>query len=154
MVQRCLRARREQQRLSRSSLAIRFNFRRFFQYHVSVCSANAERADSRPTRHTVRGPIRQYCVDAKRAVSQIKVGIGLAIMQRCRKFAGLDDVRCVNQTCDACGDIQMPHVGFCRTENAELFCFSVRAKRLGQRRKLDGISERGSSSVRFDITNR
>jgi hypothetical protein len=51
--------------------------RRFFQYHVRVRSAYAERAYSGAARRAIRLPLRQACVDTKRAVLKVDLRVRL-----------------------------------------------------------------------------
>src|ERR1700722_13339606 len=152
--ERRLRPRAQNQQLLSSSGWLRNSRWRLLDHHVCVRPANAERADARSSRCSVALPLRKFRIHVKRTAFEIELRIRLFEVESRRKHSIADNMRSVNQSRYARGDIEMAYVRLRHTHRAEMFSRSMRAKRLRQRSEFDGIAERRSGSVRFDVSNR
>src|SRR5439155_13404953 len=62
-------------------------------------------------------------------------------------------IRCVDQSSDACRDVQVAQIGFDGSEGAKLAGRCARAESLSERREFDGIAERSAGAMCFDIAD-
>src|SRR5579875_1356534 len=135
--------------MARGRLRLWFE-RRFFENHVDIRSANTERAYARPARRVRPGPRLGFSHDLEPGRIQICARIRPFEMQGGRNYAVGKRERCFQQTGYAGCGVQMADVGLDRADKVRGRTDSL-CKDLPKSGDFDGISERSTSSVRFDI---
>ena len=150
--QRGSRARRQQKQLRPGGRLARCRRRRFFQHHVCIGAAHAERAHARAARYArFAGPLVQAVVDHERRAGEVDRRVGRGVMQARRnaplgqRQRGLDHAGCTG------GDHQVADVALDRAETAEAGIRRVAAKRLDQAFDLDRIADRRGRAVGFHV---
>lgn len=129
------------------------NSGRFFQNHMGIGAANAERIDTGAARQTLGFPVAQRRIHKKRAVGKVDLRVGLLEMQAGRQLVVMQTEDGFNEADDARGDVEMADVGFDGAKGAKLRATSAAAKRLGQCSNFDGVAQFRACAVRFDVGN-
>src|SRR5882757_3202621 len=117
------------------------------EHDVCVRSADAESADAGAAGPAVGLPFGSLVVDQERTVLEVEVRIRPVEMKRRRKHAMSHNMRGVDQTGHARGNVQMSDIGLHRADRAKLLAVRSCAKSLGQACKLDRIAQRRPGSV-------
>ncbi len=127
---------------------------RLLQKDVDVGAASPEASHTSQPRHAWRrDPFAQLRVDEERTVREIELRVRFVKMQARRNLAMLEREHGLDETADASRFAGVPHIALQRSESAELGVVGRGPKRVGQRRHLDRITDRGACAVGFDIAD-
>src|SRR5229473_4992760 len=107
-------------------------FGSLLEHDVCVRSADAESTNAGAARPTVRLPFGPLVGDPERAALEIEIRVRLVEMERRRKHTISHNVRGINQTSHARGDVQMSDITLRRADGAKLLSVRSCAKSLGQ----------------------
>src|SRR4029079_5967859 len=129
---RCFRPRGEYEQMCGSLGCFRRYRRSLLNHDMRIRTPNAKSADSGPTRHFIRFPLRQPCVNSERTLLQIEILVWSLEMERRRENAVPNNVGGIDKPCDAGSDVQMANVGLCRADNTGSSPRLGLVKRLGE----------------------
>ena len=148
---RAFGVRGEGQQEPRAARRIGQQGRRFLQNYVRIGTADAKRADSGAARCAPPPPGNKLRGNEEGAMRKVDGRIGRLEVQAGRNLAVFQSLDGLDEPRHTRSGIQMTDVGLDRTDGAASGFH--RAKGVGQRPDLDGITQRGAGAVRLQIAD-
>src|SRR5690349_15177626 len=121
---------------------------------MRVRTAYSKSAHTGAPRFSISVPFCAVSVDIERAVFEIKFWIRCLEIQCWRKLSMPDDVRGVNESGYACGDIEVTDVRLHRTDRAESLAVGACAESLCRRCEFNRVTKGSAGAMCFEVANR